>query len=464
VEDLLAGIVGAHTKWCLAPQSAAVAVAGNGAILGSWGHNAHSATVFRIASMTKSFSTALVLLLRDEGVLDIDRPISAYAPELSSVVGPGSDPKPISLRDLLTMSSGLVTDDPWADRHLNATDNELDEWVRGGLRFAHPTGVAFEYSNLGFALVGRVVHRVTGQRLQTLVTERVLRPLEMNHTTWTAEALPIGAEVAPGWALHSGQLHTEPALADGIIAPMGGLWSNCIDLATWITYLSEAFVAEGAAERAATGVAGERGPLRRSTRRELQQVQRWYGNRNLTTPDGITRKLTGGYAMGLNVTANEDRVATIWHSGGLPGYGSTMQWRGGRGGVVALANVTYAPMTSAGATVLDALEFHRYLSPRRTDVSPELEIAAEGFVALVNGWSRERAEALFADNVLRDRLPDERSADIAARVVTPVTLLTTEARSASSATVTLRSGASIQRLEFELAPVGPPRIQSYRWV
>jgi CubicO group peptidase (beta-lactamase class C family) len=452
-DALLSGVVGAHVKWCSAPRAAAVAIGADGALLGSFGHNAGSDTVFRIASMTKSFSAALVLLLRDEGVLDLDLPISVYAPELISVVGPGPDPKPISLRDLLTMSSGLVTDDPWADRHLHATDDELDAWVRTGLRFAFPTGVAFEYSNLGFALVGRVVHRATGKRLQTLVTQRLLQPLNMNHTTWTADALPPGSDVAPGWAIHDGELVMEPPLADGVIAPMGGLWSNCVDLATWVTYLSEAF-----------GVDHEHGPLRRSTRRELQQVQRWYGNRTVTTPEGQTRRLTGGYAMGLNVTADDDRVATIWHSGGLPGYGSTMQWRGGRGGVVLLANVTYAPMTTAGAVALDALEFHRYLAPRVTAVPAELQSTGEAFAALLNEWSDDRANALFADNVFPDRSASERRAHIAARLQTPLTLVTVDARSASSATMALRSGTSIVKVDFELAPIGPPRIQSYRWV
>jgi CubicO group peptidase (beta-lactamase class C family) len=76
--------------------------------------------VYRIASMTKSFTAAVVLALRDEGVWQLDDPVARHAPELGSVSGPAGSP-PITLRHLLSMTSGLATDDAWADRHLDIT-------------------------------------------------------------------------------------------------------------------------------------------------------------------------------------------------------------------------------------------------------------------------------------------------------------------------------------------------------
>ena len=67
-------------------------------------------TVYRIASMTKSFTAATVLALRDEGVWSLDDAVARYAPELATVVGPSGSP-PITLRQLLSMTSGLTTDD-----------------------------------------------------------------------------------------------------------------------------------------------------------------------------------------------------------------------------------------------------------------------------------------------------------------------------------------------------------------
>jgi CubicO group peptidase (beta-lactamase class C family) len=68
-------------------------------------------TVFRIASMTKSFTAATLLLLRDQGLLRLDDPLAEHLPAARSLAVPGS--LPLTLRDLLTMGAGLPTDDPW---------------------------------------------------------------------------------------------------------------------------------------------------------------------------------------------------------------------------------------------------------------------------------------------------------------------------------------------------------------
>ena len=85
----------------------------------------HSQSIFRIASMTKSFAAAAVLLLRDEGQLDLDEPITTYLPEMSAVRLPSSDSPALTLRLMLTMSPGFPTDDPWADRQEAMTPDEL---------------------------------------------------------------------------------------------------------------------------------------------------------------------------------------------------------------------------------------------------------------------------------------------------------------------------------------------------
>ncbi len=124
--------------------------------------------------MTKSFSAAATLLLRDEGAFRLDDPVGRLVPELESLRGPTSDAAPITVRDLLSMTGGFVTDDAWADRNLDLTDDDFDAIVASGPVFAVPTGTEFEYSNFGYAVLGRVVHRVTGITLQTHVTERLL--------------------------------------------------------------------------------------------------------------------------------------------------------------------------------------------------------------------------------------------------------------------------------------------------
>jgi D-alanyl-D-alanine carboxypeptidase len=73
-------------------------------------------TVFRIASMSKSFTASAILLLRDAGALSLDDPAATYVPELSGWVNGAADAGPLTIRHLLTMTAGFPTDDPWGDR------------------------------------------------------------------------------------------------------------------------------------------------------------------------------------------------------------------------------------------------------------------------------------------------------------------------------------------------------------
>jgi CubicO group peptidase (beta-lactamase class C family) len=459
VADVLNGVMGAYATWTEAPRLAAAVVARDGTLLGTWGRDANEHTVFRIASMTKSFTAAMVLLLRDDGVVDLDRPIGEYASELAGVVGPGDHPAPLTLRHLLSMSSGLATDDPWADRHLNATDGELDGWLANGLRFAYPTGTAFEYSNLGFALVGRVVHRATGKRVQELISTRLLQPLGMTSTVWSIDALGANADIAPGWHKVADSLHAEPALADGVVAPMGGLWSTCHDLARWVSYLARAFDDD------------PDGPLSSTTRRELQQIHRGYAPGTATGPDGVVRVTNGGYGFGVNVQHHQQHGTVAWHSGGLPGYGSNMRWLPSGVGVIALANITYASMTSATAAILDALDRNDLIpSLPKLEVCDDVRSLAEAFIALINAWSTTAAEPMaadnvFADNVLPDRPADHRRDELHARFGTaPVTLRSIDAESAATAVLHIATDEVVDRVRIEVSPTNPPRIQTYEWL
>ncbi|MFN8148864.1 MAG: serine hydrolase domain-containing protein, partial [Candidatus Nanopelagicales bacterium] len=135
-----------------------------------------ASTVFRIASMTKSFLGATVLSLRDEGLLSLEVPVATYVPELDGVRGPTRDAPAPTVRDLLTMSAGWVTDDPWADRNESMPPDQLDALLRAGLTFDAAPGTRFEYSNLGWTILGRVVTNVAGARFQDVVAQRVLAP------------------------------------------------------------------------------------------------------------------------------------------------------------------------------------------------------------------------------------------------------------------------------------------------
>ena len=97
----------------------------DGELVAFSGFGAGPDSLLRIASMTKSFTAAAALILRDEGKLDLDAPIARYAPEFASLKGPTSDSPAITTRHLLSMQGGLATDDPWGDRHLAVSYTHL---------------------------------------------------------------------------------------------------------------------------------------------------------------------------------------------------------------------------------------------------------------------------------------------------------------------------------------------------
>jgi CubicO group peptidase (beta-lactamase class C family) len=416
-------------------------------------------TVFRIASMTKSFTAAAVMILRDSGALRLDDVVADIAPEFEAVQGPTADSPPITIRHLLSMSAGMATDDAWADRHLDLTDDELDDLVRHGATFAWPPHSHGEYSNLGFAMLGRVIMRVSGMRAQDFITTNLLQPLGMDRTTWTQPehddwALPY--EVVD----HQRVGDIDP-LGDGAIAPMGGLWSCVADLARWVSWFAGAFPARDDPDA---------GPLRRASRREMQQVHRaWPTVRTAATGDGhdaVPERIDGGgYGFGLFVMHDDRFGHFVAHSGGLPGYGSNMRWLPGRSiGIVALGNVTYAPMSMMTRRMLEILDDHGLAGVHVHSPSPALIDAAHRLAQLLSDWNDADAHALFADNVALDEALPRRASRAGERVAAHGALTVVDV----TATTPTRGRAAMRHddgtavmVDVELSPLIPPRIQFY---
>jgi CubicO group peptidase (beta-lactamase class C family) len=198
-------------------------------------------TVFRIASMTKSFTATMVLLLRERGALLLADPAERYVPELRGVRPVSPDCPPITIRHLLTMTAGFTTDDPWGDRQQGLDPDEFARLLAsGGVRSAWAPGTVFEYSNLGYAILGRVIEAVTGENYARAISGHVLEPLRMSQTGF--EASDFDPQVlARGYRQDSGSwLELEPD-GHGAFAPMGGIFSCVADLARWVAGFAAAF-------------------------------------------------------------------------------------------------------------------------------------------------------------------------------------------------------------------------------
>src|SRR5207245_727026 len=116
-------------------------------------------TIFRIASMTKSFTASAILTLRDDGLLKLDDLAEDYVPELRGWPLVSPDSARISIRHLLTMTAGFPTDDPWGDRQQGLPLEDFARFLAKGVSFNCAPGTRFEYSNLGYAILRRVPAR-----------------------------------------------------------------------------------------------------------------------------------------------------------------------------------------------------------------------------------------------------------------------------------------------------------------
>lgn len=421
-------------------------------------------TVFRIASLSKSFTAAAILSLRDEGLLRLDDPVGLHVPSLAGAPGASLDSPQMTIADCLTMSAGLPSDDAWGDRQESMTRAQLDDLFIGGLRLAHSPGTHFEYSNLGFAILGRIVANTSGRAFTDLVAARLMEPLGLESTTYdyravSSERLANGHRKAPdGW-------RTQPFTAPGEFSAIGGILSTVRDLAVWIDSFAEAFPARDSPEGAQ--------PLRRSTRREMQQQHRAIPAELVVGPGGDPQVRSvgfpwglGGYGYGLFVEQDLQWGEMVHHLGGYPGFGSHMRWHRETGiGVVAFGNATYSPVAEPAARAL-RLVLQQIDAPARTvRLWPELTAARALVERLLVGEDDALRHTMFSPNVLADVPADERLralhdvrdrvGEIDAEGVGPV-----ESTSPGHLIWSQRATRGRVRIELTLTPTRPTMIQT----
>jgi CubicO group peptidase (beta-lactamase class C family) len=415
-------------------------------------------SVFRIASMTKSFTAAAVVLLRDEGRLRLDDPISRHVPELEDLHRPTTDSPPLTIRHLLTMSAGFPTDDPWGDRLQELPLDRFADLLRGGFSYAWPTGTAFEYSNLGYGILGRVITNVAGAEYRDIVRERILAPLAMDATVYSADEAPP-ERLARGYVRRDDAFVEEPFAGYGALASMGGLFSSVTDLARWVAGLCDAWPPRDDPE-------GNH-PLSRASRREMQQVWRMI-EPELTwnSTDAVPQLAAAGYGFGTFVRHDLLLGRVVAHSGGYPGFGSHMRWHPASGlGVIALGNATYAPMSRLASDALKALVLADAAPVRRVQPSAALLRARDDVKRLIDAWNGERAAQLFAENVDLDE-PLVRRRDALDRVRERHGALTfdgdpqVDAPSAMSWWLAGEHGGRV-KVETMLTPEPSPRVQAF---
>lgn len=335
--------------------------------------------IFRIASMTKSFTAATVLGVC-RGVIPVTGPAPSLDDELVDWLPDLRESQwatGMTVRDALTMSTGLPNDDPWADRLESLSDAGMRDLMRQPAGTNFVTGTGYEYANYGYALLGAFVEAATGREFTEVVATHLLTPLGLESTGFDVRELDQERLVTGYRKNLAGELEPQPFTLPGAFSAIGGLASSVRDVARWISVLMTAVdgtavageaAGDAAGPVAAAGEADREGgnhlggfPLganlreKRTWRRilaDLQQAQRLIS----VTRNERDAVVTAGYGYGLRCYFDTQLGHCAGHSGGYPGFSLHMRWHAASGtGVVLLANVTGFPAEAVATNACDAL-------------------------------------------------------------------------------------------------------------
>lgn len=354
--------------------------------------SATSQSIFRIASMTKSFTAMAILKLRDEGKLRLDDPIDFYISELQRDHLTQDSPA-ITIRDLLTHSAGFPTDDPWADRKLEETEEQLLILLKEKICFSNPCGMTFEYSNLGYTILGYLIKKITGIPYQEFIDTAICQPLGIK-AYWEYTEVPE-AQLVHGYSFKDEKYEEDPLLHDGIFGAMGGLMTSIEAFGRYMALHQDAWPPRDDKEL---------GPIKRSSIREMHQPWKFVKlETDFKYYSGNECSVMSAYGYGLNWLRDSLGRVFIGHRGGLPGFGSNWFFLPEYGlGIVSFANLTYANTSKIDLDVLNKILIEAKLESRRLPPSNILKDKKEKLSLILPDWENI-PKGIFADNFFLDR-------------------------------------------------------------
>jgi CubicO group peptidase (beta-lactamase class C family) len=262
---------------------------------------ASTTTVYRIGSVTKLITGAMLCQLVERGVVRLGDPVGRYYSGIAQVPGGQFGADSISLLQLATMTSGLSREPANSERYitgrLDQWENVLDSALPSMTREFAPR-TRRQYSNVGYAILGAALANAAGKSYVNYVRQEILRPLEMRHTDFELSDA-MRRELAVGNAA-VGERGLDTTISDrehkdgrGYRVPSGGLYSTLGDLARFLAY-HQGLGPDGVPGR--TVIARAREGLVASE-----------------------RGLQGGYGQGFEVY-RRGNLTWIGHAGGVVGY------------------------------------------------------------------------------------------------------------------------------------------------
>lgn len=198
-------------------------------------------TVFWIASMTKPITAAAVLMLQDEGKLDVRDPVAKYLPEFAGLKTPSGKPANLTLVHLLTHTSGLGEAGGPAERQAKTLADLVPLWLAAPMQFE--PGTRWGYCQSGINAAGRVVEVVSGMSFDAFLQKRLFEPLGMKSTTFYLGD-PERARRVTAYARNPATGSLDPVPPRPEFGPRnrppqgnGGLYSTAEDYATFCQML-----------------------------------------------------------------------------------------------------------------------------------------------------------------------------------------------------------------------------------
>lgn len=325
-------------------------------------------TQYRLGSITKTFTAAAVMQLRDEGGLDLEDTLDKH------VKGAKHAP---TIRRLLSHTSGLqreTHDDAWLQQRFADVDELLDTLDRA--EGVLPPGTRFHYSNLAFALLGILVERVSGMPYSQYVETKLLHPLGLERTTFEPrDDAATGYLVQP----YVEGVWREAPVATGAWISAGQLWGTVRDLARWSAFLADP----------------DESILRRETVEEMRTLQ--------SLDDHI--RWTGGYGLGLQLMRDGERILA-GHGGSMPGFIAGVFFSpADKIGVAGLTNSSGARLSGLLQKVLAASVDKWPVPPKPWQVE---DAPPDDVVPLLGIWFMEGDQIVFRwrDGHLEAQFPD----------------------------------------------------------
>jgi len=252
-------------------------------------------TVYRLGSISKLFTATGIMLLRDQGKLRLDDPITEYLPWFR-LANSFPDAPPITIRHLLTHTAGLPreADVPYWTDHVFPTREQLIEVVPTQKAIAPPE-TTYHYSNLGLALLGEIVAQVSGRPWHQLVKEEILDPLGMTSSSGKPGEDLLKRRATPYMLMApDGSRQVFDYYDAGAISPAANMVSTVEDLSRFASLQFH------------DGPAGGTGILKGSTLREMHRVHWLYSS------------FSAGRGLGFSVY-HGDGITFVGHGGWIGG-------------------------------------------------------------------------------------------------------------------------------------------------